>query len=158
LIALPERYPTAWAIAWTALLLVLCLAPARVLPEDESIVIKRFIPHTDLAVHFTLFAVFVASWIRAGRSPLRWVVIPALGLLLAVGTECAQGIPSIHRDPNLLDGLTDALGVAAGLVGSIFGGRQSHGAAHARGNASRPGDQARCEAGFTTIPGRPGTD
>jgi hypothetical protein len=124
LLAIPRKYPVGWAIAWTALLLVLCLAPDRILPDENSTSIKKYIPYADLAVHFTLFAVFVASWIGAVRSPLRWAIVPVVGLLLAVATECAQGLSFIHRDPNWLDGLADGLGVVVGLVGSsIFQSR-----------------------------------
>lgn len=124
LLAIPKKYPVGWAIAWTALLLGLCLAPDRVLPDEDSISIKRYFPYSDLAVHFTLFAVFVASWIGAVRSPLRWAIVPVAGLLLAVATEFAQGLSFIHRDPNWLDGLADGIGVIAGLVGSsIFRSR-----------------------------------
>jgi hypothetical protein len=120
LIALPGKYPVRWAIAWTALLLALCLAPNRIMPDEHSVPIKKYVPYSDLAVHLGLFAGFVASWIRVGRWPLRWVVIPVLGLLLAVGTEYAQGLPVIDRDPSLLDGLADGLGVVLGLAGSVI--------------------------------------
>jgi VanZ family protein len=125
LFALPRAYPIRWAIAWTALLLALCLAPNRFMPNEHAVPIQVYFSHTDLAVHFGLFAGFAMSWLRVGRSPLRWVVVPAIGLLLAVGTEYAQGIPFIDRDPNLLDGLADGLGVVVGLVGSAFLGRLS---------------------------------
>jgi hypothetical protein len=120
MLAIPRKYPLGWAIAWTALLLGLCLAPKRILPDEDSNSVKEYIPFVDLAVHATLFAGFVASWIGAGRRARRWVVVPIVGLLLAVGTEYAQGLPFIHRDPTLLDGLADVFGVVAGLVGSAL--------------------------------------
>lgn len=125
LFAIPRTYPISWAIAWTALLLGLCLAPERVMPDENAISIKKYIPHADLAVHCTLFAGFAVSWILAGRRPLRWVAIPVLGLLLAVGTEYAQSLPFIHRDASLLDGLFDVVGVVMGLVGSAILDRRS---------------------------------
>jgi VanZ family protein len=125
LFAIPRTYPISWAIAWTALLLGLCLAPERVMPDEDSVPIKKYIPHADLAVHWTLFAGFAVSWIRAGRRPLRWVAIPVLGLLLAVGTEYAQGLPFIDRDASVLDGLFDVVGVVMGSVGSALLGRRS---------------------------------
>jgi hypothetical protein len=120
LIALPVRYPTLWAIAWTVLILVCCLAPARAFPVDEEKATHKTFPHVDHMVHFALFAGFVASWIRVGRSPLRWVVVPAIGLVLGVGTELAQAIPMINRDPTLSDGMADCFGVLIGLVGFLF--------------------------------------
>jgi hypothetical protein len=116
LMALPRNYPVLWAIAWTLLLLGLCLAPRSVIPDENTFTVRKLIPHSDLAVHFTLFAGFVVSWLRIGGSPLRWLTIPALGLLLAIGTECAQGLPFIHRDPDLLDVIADLVGVVAGSV------------------------------------------
>src|SRR4051812_10973110 len=73
LLAIPRNYPLLWAIAWTALLLGLCLAPNRMMPDEKSLAIKTYFPNADLAVHFTLFAGFVVNWIRVGRWPLRWV-------------------------------------------------------------------------------------
>jgi VanZ family protein len=120
LLTIPRKYPVGWAIAWTALLLGLCLAPARAFPDEDSISIKKYLPHTDLAVHFSLFAVFAASWIGAVRSPSRWAIVPVAGLILAVATEYAQGLSFIQRDPAWLDGLADIVGVVVGLVGSAI--------------------------------------
>ena len=117
LLALPGKYPVIWAVAWTVLLLVLCLAPARVFPDDQEAIYKRYLPFSDLIVHFSLFAIFAASWVRAGRWPWRWVVVPLSGIILAVGTEWAQGLPIINRDPGVLDALADVIGVFAGLAG-----------------------------------------
>ena len=68
---LPKNYPTGWAIAWTLLLLGLCLAPSSIMPDEDRFSFRDYIPHADLAVHFTLFCGFVMSWIRAGRTQLR---------------------------------------------------------------------------------------
>jgi hypothetical protein len=127
LLAIPKDHPLLFAVAWTTLLLGLCLAPARIMPDENSLTIKRHIPFTDLAVHFTLFAGFVLSWLRVGRSPRRWLAVPAIGLLLAAGTELAQGLPFIQRDSNLLDAFANAFGVLVGLVGSAIRHRRSVG-------------------------------
>ena len=118
--AVPARYATHWAVAWTILLLALCLAPSRVIPDEKTFGIRKYIPYYDLIVHFTLFAGFAFNWIRAAGSPLRWVLVPTAGLLLAVGTEWAQGLPYIQRDPSLLDGLADLAGLAIGLAAAVL--------------------------------------
>lgn len=129
LMAIPRKYPVGCAVAWTALLLTLILAPRDVMPDEDSMSmsIKKYIPYPDLLIHWTLFAGFVACWIRAVRAPMRWVTIPVVGLLLAVGTELAQDLPFIHRDPDILDVMADSFGVAAGLVGSAFFSRPAVG-------------------------------
>jgi hypothetical protein len=116
----PARYATHWAVAWTILLLALCLAPSRVIPDEKTFSIKKYIPWYDLVVHSTLFAGFAFNWIRAAGSPLRWALVPAAGLLLALGTEWAQGLPDIQRDPSLLDGLADLAGLAFGLAAAAL--------------------------------------
>jgi hypothetical protein len=115
-----REYALCWAVAWTVLLLSLCLAPSRVIPDEQTFSIKKYIPWYDLVVHFTLFAGFAFNWMRATGSTLRWVLVPAAGLLLAVGTEWAQGFPFIDRDPNLLDALADGAGLAVGLAATAL--------------------------------------
>ncbi len=119
-LAWPRISPLSLAIAWTLLLLLLCLAPERMLPDENSISIRLHIPGLDLAVHFTLFFGFLWNWFQALRSPLRWSVIPAAGLFLAVGTELAQGLSFIHRDPNVYDALADCSGLVVGLVAAAI--------------------------------------
>jgi VanZ family protein len=116
LLALPRNYPIAWAIGWTVLLLGLTLAPQRILPNEKSILSKAFYLRADLAVHFTLFVGFAWSWIRATRAGRRWVVVAAVGVMLAIGTEWAQGASFIDRDPDVADALADCTGAAAGLA------------------------------------------
>src|SRR5262249_9364314 len=116
LVTLPRAYPIRWAIAWTALLIGLILAPSRVLPVTEKGSVEKIIPYGDLAVHSALFVGFVVSWIRVRGAPLRWGVAPVVGLLLGAATEYAQGLPFIDRDPNLIDGLADVVGVLGGLI------------------------------------------
>jgi hypothetical protein len=123
LLALPRNYPVGWAIAWTLLLLTLCLAPERVLPGENTFSIKRYIPWSDLVVHFTLFTGFAWSWVRTTSARLRWAAVTAAGLALAVGTELAQGLSFIHRDPNIFDALADCTGVAAGLAAAALAGQ-----------------------------------
>jgi VanZ family protein len=104
------------ALAWTALILALCLTPSAWLPRPESHGTRVFmIPHFDKIVHATLFAGFGLLWIGALVSPRRWVGVLIAGLLLSLGTEVLQAIPFIDRDPNLFDGLADAAGTFLGV-------------------------------------------
>src|SRR5436305_4367057 len=93
--------------AWlaTLLMLVLCLFPKSAMHGVESSGVR--IPHADKAVHLGMFAAFGFLWIRAGRSPLaaRAARVFAASAALAVGTEIAQGLPFIRRDPDTLDAL-----------------------------------------------------
>jgi hypothetical protein len=127
LAAVPRRYPIGWASAWTVLLLCLVLAPARLLPSERTLSLADYIPHLDLVVHFALFAGFALGWLRVSGSRFQWWAVGAAGLFLAAGTEYAQGLPFIHRDANLLDGLADSAGVAAVLVVSAVGLRERGG-------------------------------
>ena len=89
------------------------------MPDEDGISFRDYIPHLDLLVHFTLFTGFVMTWIRAGGSRLRWLSVALVGVFLAGATEYARGLPTIHRDPNLLDALADVVGVLAGLTASL---------------------------------------
>jgi VanZ family protein len=116
----PPRYAIQLAIAWTALLLGLCLAPARVIPDEQTFSIRRYIPWFDLVVHFTLFAGFALNWMRALSTPWRWRFVLASGVLLAIGTELAQGLAFIGRDPDVRDALADGVGLTIGLAAAAF--------------------------------------
>jgi hypothetical protein len=115
-----NRMRTDWRVwrAWvaTAVLLALCLCPKAWVPERSGSGETRAFPHADKVIHFTLFAVFAASWSAVGRSPRARGTILAAGLALAVGTEALQGLPAIDRDPDPLDALADAVGTVAGVV------------------------------------------
>jgi hypothetical protein len=111
---------TDWRLwrAWvaTVVLLALCLCPRAWIPERGGSGESRGLPHADKVIHFTLFAVFAASWSAVGRSPRARGAILAAGLALAVGTEALQGLPMIDRDPDPLDALADAVGTVVGVV------------------------------------------
>src|SRR4051812_41122125 len=51
-LAFPRDHPTAWAVTWTVLLLAMILAPQRVLPDEHTMSLTRYIPYFDLTVHF----------------------------------------------------------------------------------------------------------
>jgi VanZ family protein len=115
-LAATRNYPLLAAIGWTVLLLALILAPERVLPIESSTEVRHHRIRLDLVVHFILFLGFAVSWLRATRGRLRWVLVPAIGLFLAAGTELVQGISFIHRDPSLSDALADCAGLVAGTL------------------------------------------
>jgi hypothetical protein len=109
-----------WTIpAWvsTVVLLGICLMPKAWMPRGEGS--PRVIPHLDKVVHFTLFAAFGLCWAKAGTlgrvSAARAVRVLAVAAALAVGTELAQGLDVIDRDPDPLDALADGLGGAFGV-------------------------------------------
>jgi VanZ family protein len=114
-------------LAWagTALLLALCLMPKAwintLMPEawitTRSTESPRRFPHLDKVIHFTMFAGFGFLWTRAARSPMRSRAARVLtaAIALAVGTELAQGLPQIARDPDVFDALADTVGAATGV-------------------------------------------
>src|SRR4051794_16855311 len=105
------------AYASTLVLVTLCLLPKSWFPGDEAA--PKTIPHLDKVVHFTMFAGFGLCWACAGPSPSptrsRAAGVLAAAFALAVGTELAQGLPQIRRDPDTLDALADAVGAVAGV-------------------------------------------
>ena len=136
-----QRTLPAWL--WTAFLLVLCLLPRHLTPERSSAAMAGTVPHLDKLVHFGLFAVFGLLWTRAlAPSPRRRAVL-VIGALLAAGTELAQGLVVVDRDPNLLDALADLAGLAGGVAGYEFFLRWGHG-------TSRSSPEAGAGAGSTS--------
>src|ERR1019366_196465 len=100
-------------IVWLAL----CLCPVYWFPRKES---GHGVPrNTDKVVHFAMFAVVAALWMRVrpeGAAGRAWPAkILVAGVLLAAGTELAQGISIIERDCDLYDGLADSAGVAVAV-------------------------------------------
>jgi hypothetical protein len=116
LFSVPRKYPVSWAVAWTILLVALILAPSSVLPDEETIAVKPFFPPPDSVIHFALFTGFVMSWLQVGRSRRWQLTLAAIAVILAVATEFAQGLPWIHRDPELRDGIADCAGALVGFV------------------------------------------
>ena len=116
-------------LAWlaTLVLLVLCLFPKSAMHGLETSRIR--IPHADKAVHFGMFAAFGFLWIRAGRLPVAARVACVFGaaVALAVGTEVAQALPFIGRDPDALDALADIAGGAVGIAVAVLWARKSMG-------------------------------
>jgi VanZ family protein len=114
---MPTDRRTLLALAATALLLTLCLTPKSMVPRREES--PPGIPHLDKVVHFGMFAGFGLLWACAGRSAMptrsRAAGVLAAAFALAIGTELAQGLPQVDRDPDTLDALADAAGAIAGV-------------------------------------------
>jgi hypothetical protein len=119
--SLVKRLRARWLLAWASMivLLALCLCPGYWLPHSESgggIGVPR---NTDKVVHFAMFAVVAALWMRArpeGAAGRAWAAkILVVGVLLAAGTELAQGISILDRDCDLYDALADSAGVVAAV-------------------------------------------
>jgi hypothetical protein len=111
---MPKRTLSAWV--WTLVLIGLCLLPAAWTPEGGNFPAAEVVPHLDKLVHATFFAVFGLLWMRVAtrERPALWVF--SIGALLAVGTELAQRLPVVARDPDPLDGLSDMVGLLCGIV------------------------------------------
>src|SRR5689334_394579 len=103
------------ALIWTMAILVACWTPGRWLPVPEPGTSGQEVPHKDKLVHFGMFAGFGLLWWRPGAGRRQALGILAGGLVLAVLSEAGQAVPAIHRDPDRLDVLADAVGLVAGL-------------------------------------------
>jgi hypothetical protein len=100
------------AILATALIVVACWIPDRWLHESRV----QPTGNTDKLIHGSMFALFGALWTLGDPSSRRRARIIAGGLLLAVVTEVGQGHPWVHRDPDVLDGVADVVGMALGIA------------------------------------------
>lgn len=139
---MPNRTLPAWL--WTAFLLVLCLLPRHLTPERSPVPLSANLPHLDKLVHVGLFAVFGLLWARALAPARRGWSVFAIGAMLAVGTELAQGLVVVDRDPDVLDALADLAGLGAGIVcygvaARVPGFRQGTSNSSPGGGATGPG-------------------
>ena len=111
-----RRYRRATAILWTIVIMVLCWLPRAAIHklEYESTWFK--LPNLDKVVHAGIFVVFSLLWVRVWFSPRRrlWAILAGFGL--AVLTEVGQLVPSVGRDADIADALTDCAGVLVGIA------------------------------------------
>jgi VanZ family protein len=105
---------------WTGLLLFLCLLPRQFTPESRTSPLAVGVPHADKAAHLAMFAGFGLLWTRAVGPTRRVRMVLLIGVMFAVGTELAQGLVVVDRDPDLLDALADVAGLAAGIASYRF--------------------------------------
>ncbi|MEU5692618.1 VanZ family protein [Actinosynnema sp. NPDC020468] len=82
-------------------------------------------PGTDKVVHLTLFALLAATGLYAGFD--RWRLAAALVGYAAVSEVLQALLTALGRSGDVLDGLTDVVGVVVGLVvfRAISGGIRS---------------------------------
>ncbi len=109
------RWTTLLAIAWTALILILCWTPPRHLPLSETGPSFLQLAVADKVIHAGIFAVFAVLW-RSATSSASAPIIAVSGLALAVITELGQATPMVGRDASFGDGIADTAGVAIGLI------------------------------------------
>lgn len=102
------------ALAVTAGVVAVCLCPASWMPMPRKISSVEN-KNLDKLVHFSIYATFGLAWMLAipNGTPVRaWGArVIAAGVALAIGTELAQDIPAISRDPDVFDCLANFLGL-----------------------------------------------
>lgn len=100
------------AIAWTLLIFILCLLPAKEIPNVD-------VPMADKWVHFVMFGLFAFLWLCAYPSRSISFLLLIIGISVATGwlVEFLQGsFPSLGRNRDNMDVLADAIG---GLLGVL---------------------------------------
>ncbi len=104
------------ALAWTIVVLALCLVPSRWLPVPEvGLSSSQFLVPRDKLVHYGMFASLAILWMRL-RPTWGWTgTVCVGGLALAILTELGQGLPMIARDADALDAFADAVGTFSGV-------------------------------------------
>jgi VanZ family protein len=131
---LKDRW-TLLAFVATALLLTGCLMPKRMVPTGERLTPR--VPHQDKLVHFGMFATFGYLWARSGApsrlSRRKAGAVLLAAAFLAVGTEWAQGLEIIHRDPDVLDALADMVGAVGGVSAFAASAAMLDGGSHLAG-------------------------
>lgn len=105
----------ALAIASTLLILFVCWLPRQYTPAEEDSGGFFAIPNVDKVIHFGIFAVSAALWMRALPRPGRAARVVAGGLALAIISELGQYVPAVNREPGVADALADFAGAAAAV-------------------------------------------
>lgn len=104
------------AIGWTLLIFILCLLPAKEIPDVD-------IPFVDKWAHVILFAGFSFFWMLAYPGRKWQALLWWLGLSIFVGwlVEYIQGhyVPGRFQDD--MDTLADAVGGLVGILAFLAG-------------------------------------
>jgi VanZ family protein len=102
------------ALAWSALILVLCLTPGRMIPSSAT-------HPMDKIAHTLMFAVLGLLWMTACSSARRgrWASLAVWvgGTAFGVGIEWLQGWMENGRSASTLDAVADTIGLIAGILG-----------------------------------------
>jgi len=101
------------AIAWTLLIFVGCLMPAREIPHVD-------VPLIDKWTHFVMFGLFSFLWLcaRPAYTMRSLLILLLASIFLGCFIEYLQGtLTSLGRSMELMDAVADALG---GLLGIVF--------------------------------------
>ena len=105
-----------WALLWAAIILGLCLVPARQLPEWDWFSLLDL----DKLVHagmFFVLALLRAQAFHAGGSPVRyllWGVV--ISVLYGVATEFMQGLEALGRRTDPGDMIANTAGAVAAVL------------------------------------------
>lgn len=97
---------------WTLLIFILCLLPAKDIPDVQ-------VPLIDKWVHFVLFGVFALLWLLAypGRKPGFSVIIFLVSVATGWLVEELQGmLPTLGRTKDVMDAVADGIGGLLGVV------------------------------------------
>lgn len=100
------------AVAWTLLIFVGCLMPARDIPHVD-------VPLIDKWTHFVMFGLFSFLWLCARPAyTLRSLLILLLTtIFIGCGIEYLQGMLTfLGRSMELMDAVADAIGGLLGIA------------------------------------------
>lgn len=101
----------------TAAVLLLLVLPGDHLPVHP-------LTGLDKLAHLASYLLIGLTWHRAGVRPA-WIL--GLGLLLALGTEAAQGTLARGREPEVLDAAANVAGLVLGTGASWLAARNREG-------------------------------
>jgi len=111
-------FRTVVAVVWTLAIMTVCWLPRDLVKQVEGESSFFEIPNLDKVIHWGIFAAFSVFWLRVGERQRRnaWVWVGLAGIGLSALTEIIQNLPIIGRDGEMVDFLTDAVGVVLGLA------------------------------------------
>jgi VanZ family protein len=109
-----------YGIAWSTLILVVCLMPSGNLPSSSFLSFKG----VDKLIHFALYAVLLilvgkglVNYFKFSYSINRIIVIAFLYcFFLGVGIECVQSVFVVGRLGDVFDVLANTIGAFTGIV------------------------------------------
>jgi hypothetical protein len=97
------------AVAWTLLILIICLIPSSEVPGSTI-----RIPGLDKLVHLGIFGVWTFLWLCAREEHATLIILSGIGL--GLGIEFLQEISEMGRSFEWWDFGADTAGVLAGYI------------------------------------------